>query len=387
MFDFTFQAPTTIHFGRNKIRMLPGELKKHASKILLVYGLKSIKTYDIYQKVIAYIERSKIEYCELGGILPNPRLEKVYEGINICKKEGVDFILAVGGGSVIDSAKAIAAGTLHDGNVWDFFTEHTGVRKALKIGTILTNAASGSEMNGNMVITNALTKEKRSTSSPVLIPQFSILNPEYTYSVDAGTTAAGIADIVSHVIESYISPIPNAELQNNMAAAILKTIIHYAPIVMKEPRDYAARSNIMWSSTLALNGLTSRGKLADWSCHAIEHELSGLYDIPHGVGLAILLPKFLRVLHNAENEATFLHYARHVWSITETDPERSILSSIDALEDFFKMIGLPNKLSALNITDENFELIARNAVKIRGEVRHYRQLTEMDILHILRLAL
>jgi alcohol dehydrogenase YqhD (iron-dependent ADH family) len=387
MFDFTFYSPTIIHFGPRKLRMLSGELKKHARRVLLVYGMGSIMRNGIYGAVCEELNKCGLPVFELSGVEPNPRLSKVYEGIRLCKDEQIDFVLAVGGGSVIDCAKAIAAGALGECDLWDFFEHHRAPQAALKIGTVLTHAATGSEMNATMVITNEDTQEKRAAASPVLIPVFSILNPEFTFTVDAFTTACGIADIVAHIIEPYLSPIPNADLQNNIAAALLKTVIANAPIVIDEPKNYAARANIMWASSLALNGLVGRGKLCDWTCHVIEHELSGCYDISHGLGLAILLPHYLRVLYNEENKAVFEHFARSVWSLNSQSQDSLGAKAIEALAQFFSSLRLNSRLSDLKITDEKFEDIAQTSVKIRGQVRHYQQLNEPQIIEILNRAL
>jgi alcohol dehydrogenase YqhD (iron-dependent ADH family) len=387
MFDFTFYAPTRIHFGKNKIRMLEGELKRYASRVLFVYGKESIKRNGIYDDVILQLEKTTLPYWELSGIESNPLLSHVREGIRLCKKENIDFILAVGGGSVIDTAKAIAAGSVTETEIWDFYKTHTGPHAALPIGVILTITGSGSEMNGNSVITNQETKEKRSCGSPVLIPLFSILNPEYTFSVNSYYTAAGIIDILSHLLESYLSPIPGAFVQDNIAAALIRSCITSSVIIQNDPRNYIARANLMWTSSLALNGLIGRGKLADWTCHAIEHELSGFYNITHGVGLALLLPHFLRMLLNQDTKAQFLHYAQHVWGITNTNDQSTIHSAIDKTELFIHSFGLPKTLSDLNIDSNRFEEIAEKTIKIRGDVRHYKQLTKEDIIKILKAAL
>jgi len=386
MFDFTYYSPTTIHFGKNKMRMLPGELTKYAARILIVYGKASIKKNGIYKDVIKHVEKTKIHYWELPGVQPNPRLSLVREGITLCKEHAIDFILAVGGGSVIDSAKAIAAGACLDSDIWDNYASHTGPREALPIGTILTVAATGSEMNGNSVITNEENQEKRSCGSPVLIPKFSILNPEYTISVDPQNTAAGIVDIIAHILESYLSPIPNALVQDHIAAALMRVCLSEGPKVMVNPHDYTARANLMWASSLALNGLIGRGKLSDWTCHAIEHEISGLYDISHGVGLAILLPHYMRVLLNDENRVQFRHMAQHVCDI---DPDLSDAAerAIDAISSLIHSFGLPQRLSECRIDAKQFELIASSAVKIRGTVRHYTQLSREQILNILERSL
>ena len=388
MLNFTLHMPTTIHFGRDKIKMLDGELSKHAKKILFLYGQGSIKKYGIYEQVITRIQNTTIPFFELAGVQPNPRLSLVYKGIEICRKESIDFILAVGGGSVIDTAKAIAAGVLYDGDVWDFYIAHSGPPKALPIGTVLTLAATGSEMNGNSVITNEFTKEKCACSSPMLIPSFSILNPEYTFTVDPTNTAAGIADIMAHIFEYYLSPVPHAAVQDRLAEGLLKVCLTYGPIAYKRPKNYDARANIMWGSSLALNGLIGKGKISDWTCHAIEHELSGLYDIPHGIGLAILIPNYMKVFLSEETMPNFVACGINVFGIDKNESPHTIVDeTIQKTRTFFNSLGLPATLNELNITDKYFATIVRNTLKRRGKVGHHRQLSKEDILNILKLSL
>lgn len=388
MLNFSFHSPTVIHFGKTKMNMLAGELSQRATKVLIVSGQGSVKKNGIYDEVLAHVKKADIPFCELAGIQPNPRLASVYEGITIARRNNVDFVLAVGGGSVIDAAKAIAAGVVYDGDVWDFYRDHSGPPKALPIGTVLTLAATGSEMNGNTVITKEETHEKRACGSPMLIPSFSILNPEYTFSVNAYHTAAGVADIMTHIFESYLAPIPESMVQDSISEALLKTCIYYGPLCLVEPENYDARANIMWASTLALNGLCGKGKISDWCCHAMEHELSGLYDISHGVGLAIILPNLMKVFLSDETLDTFVRYGTNVWGIAaDKDPSTIAHDAIEATREFFDSINLPLTLREVGIDDTHFEAIAKTTKKVRGKVGHYTQLTEKQILEILRLSL
>ena len=388
MLNFRCYMPTVIHFGKTKIEALKDELSSRAKNVLLVTGRGSIKRYGIFQKIMNEIKASGVAYYELSGIQPNPRLKSVYEGIEICKRDSIDFVLAVGGGSVIDAAKAIAVGAVNDGDVWDFFRTHTGPCKALPIGTVLTVSATGSEMNGNAVITKEETKEKRATSSPVMIPQFSILNPEFTTTVDAFNTAAGIADIMAHIFESYLSPIPFSDVQDRLAEGLLKVCIDNGPVVCTDPDNYDARANIMWASTLALNGTIGKGKISDWICHAIEHEISGIYDISHGAGLAIIIPNLMKVFLSDETIGNFVQYGVNVWNIDQGKDQYAIAGdAIAQTREFFNSLELPETLSEIGITDKYFEEIATNALKCRGDVGHFRQLDKKQVLEILKLSL
>jgi len=388
MLNFTFHNPTTIHFGSTKVKVLEGELKKYASRLLVVYGRNAIKSNGIYNEIIKIIKTTAIPYWELSGIQPNPRLSTVYQGIELCKKHSIDFVLAIGGGSVIDASKAIAAGALYDGNIWECFEKHSGPSKALPIGTVLTLAATGSEMNGNTVITNEDTNQKRACGSPVLMPVFSILNPEYTFSVDPYNTAAGIADIMAHIFETYLSPIKNSPIQNRLSEALLRTCIEDGPMCCSQPNNYDARANIMWASTLALNGFIGKGKISDWTLHALEHELSGIYDIPHGVGLAILLPPYMKTMLNEDTKSIFYNYGTTLWSIDKNKDLNFVASeAIDKTQQFLKNLGLPTHLSELNIDCTHFDEIANSTLKTRGKVGHYDQLTKEQLLGILKMAL
>lgn len=385
MLNFVFCVPTKIYFGKTKLSALSVELKARAKKILIVTGCGSVKVNGVFSKVLEEVKKAGIDWVELSGVVPNPRVEKVYEGIKLCSDEECDFVLAVGGGSVIDTAKAIAAGVKCEGDVWDFFENHTGPKDALPIGTVLTVAATGSEMNGNTVITRFNSNDKRSTNSPVLIPVFSILNPEFTFTVNKFHTACGVADIMSHVFESYFAPIPHSAVQDYFCEGILKTCLDYGQLVIDEPENYDARANIMWASTMALNGVAKLGKISDFIGHAIEHELSGLYDISHGAGLAIIFPNLMKVLVNSETFPNFVSYAKNVWGLTGDD-KVIVSESIEKTRCFFNTLGLPSCLSEINIDSRDFACIADNAYKRRGKIGHYKQLSKADILRVLELS-
>ena len=388
MLNFTHHIPTTVYFGKGQIIALSDELKKRATKLLLVTGQGSIKKNGIFNETIKQIKKAGIPYTELSGIIPNPRLKSVCKGIEICKKECIDFILAVGGGSVIDAAKAMAIGAKYDGDVWDFFTKHIPCKNALPLGTILTLAATGSEMNGNTVITKEDTKRKLAYGSALLRPVFSILDPEYTYTVNKYHTAAGVVDIMVHIFEQYFSHTTGSYVQDRLAEALLKTCIYYGPIVCKKPKDYQARANILWAGSLALNKLIGEGKEEDWASHAIEHELSAIYDISHGAGLAIISPNWMKHVLNEKTLDKFVEYGVNVWGIESAKDKMSIANkAIDKTREFFNSLAMPSQLSQINISNERFHNMAKNAIESWGQVGSFKRLSEEDIVKILNLSL
>lgn len=375
MLNFTFHTPTIIHFGRGEMNKLAGELSGMASRILIVTGSGSVKKFGIFDEAVREIKKIGASYVELSGIKPNPRLSSVREGIEICRREDVDFILAIGGGSAVDAAKAIAAGVPYDGDVWDFFEKGVDPKDAVPLGVVLTLAATGSEMNTNSVITKEETKRKLAMSSPFVQPVFSILDPVYTFTVNPYHTAAGVADIMAHVFEFYFCPIPHTEVQDRISEALLKVCVESGPIACRKGDDYDARANILWTSTLALNGLVGKGRAADFTCHMIEHELSAVNDMSHGAGLAILLPAFMKVWAGKYGHEKLAAYGKNVFGSPDNAPEKT--------REFFSSIGLPSKLSDAGITRDMFPSIARNAVQARGVVDLYEQMSEKDIVQVL----
>lgn len=384
MLDFIFNNPTIIYFGRGRVESLQEELLARAKKVLIVTGRGSVKKNGIFDDVLKQIKKTSLEHVELSGIQSNPRLADVYKGIDLARDESVDFILAVGGGSVIDTAKAIAAGVYYDGDVWDLFETDAAVAKALPLGTVLTLAATGSEMNSNTVITNEEAGRKLAMSNKVIQPVFSILDPSYTFSVNRFHTAAGVADIIAHVCEYYLSPVSDTELQDTLAEALLKICIRFGPVVCDSPNDYNARANIMWASTLALNGLIGRGKMSDWTCHAIEHEISAINDISHGAGLAIILPAFMRVTSEKYGPDRLADFGKNVWGIEASkNKEETANESIQKTRDFFNKLGLPSNLNESGISPEHFNKISENTVKRRMKTDLFDQLTQQEIHKIL----
>lgn len=342
---------------------MPEALQTYGQNVLLVYGGGSIKKNGIYQKVMELLG-TDFTVTELAGVEPNPRLETVIKGATLCRQENIGVILAVGGGSTIDCAKAIAAARYYDGNPWDFTQNRGLVGEAIPLVTILTMSATGSEMNGGAVITNLATNEKLGMGGPSLLPKVSILDPTYTYSVPAVQTAAGSADIFSHLIENYFSRNTSASVQDRIAEGIMKTVVNYTSTALATPTDYEARANLMWSSSLALNGLTGKGKEGTWSCHAIEHELSAFYDITHGIGLAIVTPRWMTHVLNEQTVGQFVEFAVNVFSISREGESFDIArQGIKALYDTFTSWGIPMTLPEVGIDDSKLRLLAEKAVE------------------------
>lgn len=384
MLDFTYTISTKILFGRNKIQQLADEIEPYGKRILLVYGSGSIKETGVYDAVINVLTKHSLVFFELPGIQPNPRISSVRQGIDLCKAHDIDCIVAVGGGSVIDTAKTIATGLYHEGDPWDLFLlGDSAIQKALPVGTVLTLAATGSEMNGNAVISNEQTEQKLAIHHDVLRPRFSILDPTVTFSVPKNQTAAGVVDIFSHVLEQYFSPTKEAFVQNRIAESLLLTCIQYGPIALREPTNYEARAQLMWTSSLALNGLLGYGRITDWATHGIEHAVSAAYDVTHGVGLAILTPHWMEYVLGAETLDTFVEYARNVWKIKGNDDVSIAKKGIEKTQKFFVRLGMPRTLREVGVKQEKLEGIAEKTVMYR-DVGKLRKLGKDDVLKILQ---
>jgi alcohol dehydrogenase len=387
MQNFTFHNPTKLIFGKGQIEQLKQELPKYGKKVLLVYGGGSIKRNGLYDQVMNILNELDVEVFELPGVEPNPRLSTVHKGVDICKKENIDFLLAVGGGSVIDCTKAIAAGAKYDGDPWDFITKKTTVTEALPFGTILTLAATGSEMNSGSVITNWETKEKYGWGSPVTFPQFSILDPTYTLTVPKDHTIYGIVDMMSHVLEQYFHHVDNTPLQDRMCEAVLRTVMETAPKLVNDLENYELRETILYCGTMALNGILQMGLRGDWATHRIEHAVSAVYDIPHAGGLAILFPNWMKHVLD-ENVARFKQLAIRVFDVNpEGKSDREVaLEGIEKLREFWSSIGAPSRLADYGIGEENLELMADKAMA-HDELGRFKQLNRDDVLAILRASL
>lgn len=385
MRNFTFHNPTKIIFGIDSTNEVGKEAKTLGRKILLVLGQGSIKKIGLYDKIMKLLKDEGIEIFELEGVKPNPRVDLVRKGIEMVRENNIEGILAVGGGSVIDTAKAIAAGLSYEGDVWDLFKYRKPIKPTIPIGVVLTLAATGSEMNGNAVISNMETQEKLAISSPYIYPKFSILDPKNTASVPLNHTLYGIVDILSHVFEQYFDREENAILQDRFAEAIIKTIIETTPKLIENPEDLKARAIILWCGTNALNGIIGVGKEQDWASHAIEHAISALYDIPHGLGLAIVFPHWMKYVLDAIPHK-FANFGRNIWGLQGEDDFEVGLKAIDKLIDFYEGIGVPTKLSKVGINDEKLEEMAEKAT-LFGPIGNVKKLNKEDVYKILQMCL
>ena len=363
MENFNFYVPTDIRFGKDRLDELPAVLDQFGKNVLLVYGGGSIKRNGLYQQITDLAQKNGHTLIELSGVEPNPRIETVRKGIELCKENQVDVILAVGGGSTIDCSKAIAAGFYSEEDIWTVIAAGKGYTgPALPIVTILTLAATGSEMNAGAVISNLETNQKLGFGGPNMIPKVSFLDPTNTFTVPQNQTAAGSADIFSHLIENYFSISTGTDVQDFVSEGLMRTVIKNCPIALENPEDYDARANLMWASSLALNGLTGRGKQGVWSCHPMEHELSAFYDITHGIGLAILTPRWMNYVLSEQTVGKFAQFARNVWGIVEQEEEVAAKKGIQALYDYFVACGIPMTLPEVGIEADKFEEMAQQAV-------------------------
>ncbi|WP_027339285.1 iron-containing alcohol dehydrogenase [Halonatronum saccharophilum] len=388
MKNFNFSNKTEIIFGRGSERKLGKKTKAFSNKILLHYGGGSIKKYGVYDKVVDSLKESGVEFIELGGVKPNPRLSLVKEGIDICRKKDINFILAVGGGSVIDSAKAIAAGVSYDGDVWDFFDGKARPKEVLNIGVVLTIPAAGSETSAGTVVTKEEGWYKQSFGTDELRPKFAILNPETTFTLPPYQTAAGAVDIIAHVMERYFTKVSNVDLTDRLCEATLKTMIKNVPIVLENSEDYDARAEIMWAGTIAHNGLLGTGRIGDWASHNIEHELSAIYDVAHGAGLAVIFPAWMQYVYKQDINR-FAQFATRVFGVEYdfNDPERTVIEGIRRLKSFFKSIGMPVTLEELGVEDNRFEEMATKCIEIYGDgLGSFMKLDKEDIIKIYELA-
>ncbi|MBR5305836.1 MAG: iron-containing alcohol dehydrogenase [Oscillospiraceae bacterium] len=391
MNNFTFYSPTYFVFGKDEENNTGKYVKRFGGKkVLIHYGGGSAVRSGLLGRVEKSLEAEGIEYVELGGVKPNPRSGLVYEGIELCRKEGVDFVLAVGGGSAIDSAKAIAAGTVYDGDFWDFYMGKP-VDKALPVATVLTIAAAGSEGSPDTVITKEEGMLKRGAGGEALRPVFSILNPALTQTLPAYQTAAGITDIMAHLLERYFTNTKNVEVTDRVIEGLLMTMIHEAPKVIANPDDYEARANIMWAGMMAHNDCCGVGRDQDWASHNIEHELSALYDCAHGAGLAAVFPAWMKyTMHH--DVMRFAQIANRVWgcSMDFQNPEVTAKAGIAAFENFLTSIGMPLTLAELGGREEDIEAMAHTACYGNGNsgtLGNFVKLSEEDVANIYRLMI
>jgi hypothetical protein len=387
MISFDFYCPTRIIFGKNKESRIGGEAAKYGKKILLHYGGGSIKKIGLYDKITASLKEQGIEFVELGGVKPNPRLSLVQDGIELCRKEGIDFILAVGGGSVIDSAKAIAVGVPYQGNVWDFYEDKAKIKEALPLGVVLTIPAAGSESSPASVITNEDGDLKRAIASELVISKFSILNPETAMNLPQEQMAYGVTDILSHLMERYFTNVDHVELTDRLLEATMKTVINNGLRLVDDYGDYDAWAEIMWSGTVAHNNILNTGRIGCWGSHAIEHELSGIYDVAHGAGLAVVFPAWMQYVYKHDINR-FAQFASRVWNVDMNyfNPEETALEGIARLRQFFESLGLATKLEGIGIDDSRLEEMSQKCAG-EGTVGQFVKLKAEDVLNIYRIAL
>ena len=386
MFDFRFYNPVRVHFGKEALNQLPDELAQVGKKVLLVYGGGSIKRSGLYARVMGMLKDAGKEVSELSGVMPNPRTEKVYEGIELCKAKGIDFILAVGGGSTIDCSKAIAVGAKTDKDFWEaFYVNWEDAEDAIPLGTILTLPATGSEMDRDAVVTNWATGEKNSYANDKMFPRFSILDPTLTYTLPKNQMVNGIVDTMSHIWELYFSTPDTESVTDNLAEALMRTVISAARAALKNPEDYVARANIMWASSFALCGMLNNGKRTDWASHCIEHPLSAVFDVAHGAGLAVVHPNYMKYFCKYAPER-YARCAVNVWGVdpagkTELEVAEEGIACVRA---FFDELGAPATLTELGIPESAIEkLVDLTDLSCWA----YKELTREDVENILRMAL
>lgn len=389
MNPFRFYNPTALYYGKGQIEEhLVEEVKHYGNTVLLVYGGGSIKKNGLHDKVTKLLQGAGVRVFELPGVEPNPRLSTVKKGIDICRTENVDLILAVGGGSVLDCSKGIAMGVKFDGDVWDVYQRKATASDALPLGTILTLAATGSEMNAGGVITNWDTKEKLGGgAAPHTFPKFSFCDPENTYTVPRNQTVYGICDMLVHCFEHYFHPTTHTELQQHLIEAVMMTIVENAQTVLDNPNDYDARATIMYCSTMALNGMINMGLQGDWACHAMEHEVSAIYDIPHGGGLAIIVPHWMDHVLSV-NPERFANLAVRVFKVNPEGKSVDELAQLGVakVREFFQSIGAPTRLADYEIGAENVDKMAAQAVRF-NPIGNFKKLDKEDVASILEQSL
>ncbi len=389
MNNFVFYSPTEFVFGKATEMQVGALARKHgARKVMIVYGGGSVVRSGLLDRVKQSLQEAGIEYCLMGGVQPNPVDTKVYEGIEFCRREQADMLLPVGGGSVIDTAKAIAAGVLYEGDFWDFYIGKAKVTKALKVAVVLTIPAAGSEGSGNTVITKLDGLQKLSLRVPeVLRPVFSIMNPELTYTLPPFQTACGVADMMAHIMERYFTNTQEVEIGDRLCEGTLMAIINEAPKVMRNPEDYGARANLMWAGMIAHNGTCGVGCEEDWASHFLEHEISAIYGVTHGAGLSVIFPAWMTwmVEHNVGKIA---QYAVRVWGVPESEDKKAVaLEGIGKLKAFFSSLGLPVTFKELGVENPDIDRLADSLHRNKGElVGNYVKLTKQDSKEIYRLA-
>ena len=386
MENFIFKNETKIIFGRGTENDAGKEILKYGRRVLFHYGGGSTKKSGLYEKIMKSLKNSGLTFFELGGVRPNPVVSLIREGIKICRENDIDFILAAGGGSVIDSAKAISMGVNYKGDIWDFFEGKAKLESAVPIGVIVTIPAAGSESSVVTVITNEDGLIKRGFHSSMLLPKFAILNPELTFTLPVFQVACGAADILAHTFERYFTQSKNVDLTDRLCEGLMKSVIKNSKIAISDQRNYDAMAELMWASTIAHNGILGTGRIEDWASHKFGHELSALYGITHGASLAVMFPAWMKYVYKYNIER-FAQFAARVFNIDTdfNDEERLALMGIKEIENYFKEIGLPTKFKELNVSSENFELMAQKAVA-KGPIGNFVKISKEDAVKIYELA-
>lgn len=392
MNNFKYYAPTEVIFGRDVENEVGSELiKSEATKVLVHYGGQSAIKSGLLERVKKSIEETDIEYVMLGGVVPNPRLSKVREGIEICKEEEVDFVLAVGGGSVLDSAKAIAYGAVYSGDIWDFYDGKEQITSALPHGNIITLAATGSETSSSSVITNEETGDKVGVNTEYGRPEFTLMNPELTYTLPPYQTACGIVDIIMHTFERYFSPGGVNDMTDEIAEAVIRNTKKYGTIAMENPDDYDARSELLWSGSLSHINLTGLGRVGDWASHRLEHELSGMFDVAHGAGLSAIWGAWARYTYKAAPER-FIRMGENAWGLDlkELDKKEAVETMINTVVEYFKTLGMPESTTELlgrSLTEEEILKLADNASKTGNKtLGSFKVINREDMINIFRMS-
>ena len=392
MINFEYYNPTRIIFGKGTELTVGKQVAKYGKRVLLHYGGGSIKRNGLYDRIVASLRQEGLFFTELGGVQPDPRLSLVRQGIDICKQNDIDFILAVGGGSTIDSSKAIAAAMRNPKDIWDYYMYDTErIADALPIGVVLTIPAAGSESSDSSVITNEEGNYKRYIGGECLIPKFAVMNPEVTFSMPTRQIAYGCSDIVAHLMERYFTQVRHVDFTDRLIEASIRTLLDNGPMAMQNPTDYNVRAEIMWAGTVAHNNLLNTGRIGDWGSHDIEHELSAMYDIAHGAGLSIVFPAWMKYVYK-ENTDKFLQFALRVFdvSLPFDDTDRIVHEMIARLEAWYKKMGLPTRLSDVGIGDDKLREMAEKCLEARegrGGIGNFKKLSADDIYEIYRLAL
>ncbi|MBQ9376074.1 MAG: iron-containing alcohol dehydrogenase [Ruminococcus sp.] len=387
MNNFQFYSPTEFVFGKDTENECGKYVKKYGgTKVLIHYGSGSAVRSGLVDRVKASLDNEGVDYVLHGGVLPNPRDTKVYEGIELCRKENVDFILAVGGGSSIDSSKSIAVGTLYDGDFWDFYSGKSNIEKALPVGTVLTIAAAGSEGSNSAVITKEDGMIKRGMGSDLIRPKFSILNPELTQTLPPYQTASGATDIMAHVFERYFTNTTEVEITDRLCEAVLLTMIKEVPRVIADPDNYQARANIMWAGMVAHNNIVGVGRDQDWNSHGIEHELSGLYDCAHGAGLAVIMPAWMDFVYK-HNPMRFAQMAVRIWGceMNFENVDATAVEGIHRFRSFLKSIGMPINFEELGAKEEDIPVLVEK-FGLQNRTGGFVALSSDDVAEIYRIA-